>query len=96
VSPADLALTLRINHVRTLFRIRTLCLFGWENFDLTEMELEVLGLIRGEWTGSIEHPARPMWAVTELGRKVLELLSVQNTVEQYTGELVEPRMITKA
>jgi hypothetical protein len=79
MNPADIATALRPNHVRTLLHIRSMLLFGWENFNLTEIELESWGLIRGEWTGDIKYQARPMWSVTELGRKVLELLSVNET-----------------
>ena len=96
MSPADIAVRLRPWHARTLSHMQSMCLFGWENFGPNEFELETLGLILGQWMGSLDSPAQPMWIVTELGRKVFELLRVQYATDKYTRELVEPRSITKA
>ncbi len=72
--PEEILPLLRDWHIRSLRHVSTMLLFGWENRRDTDRELEELGLIQGEWTGSLEYRARPMWTITRLGEQVLRLV----------------------
>jgi hypothetical protein len=45
--------------------------FGWEEHDTLLQELEEEGLVIGRWTGGLEYEPRPVWQISDKGRKAL-------------------------
>lgn len=45
---------------------------GWEHWnDYDVLDLERLGLLRGQWIGSLDDAPHPYWSVTDAGREAL-------------------------
>lgn len=67
-------MSLSAAHLRILeHQMRSGITAGWECWwDEDLMDLEAKGYMVGTWIGSLSHPARPYWSITEDGRKAYE------------------------
>lgn len=58
-------------------------LFGWENFSDIDQDLNDWGCLIGSWMGDLKHPARPMWELSEFGKKLLKVLEEKFSNETF-------------